>query len=426
MSRKIGLAAVLLVAMALLLPGATGATHVATQPDAKGAALAASTFDSNAEGWTVIGDAITPVWQATGGNPGGYLQAIDEVGGDTWFWVAPPKFLGNKAATYGGMLSFDLRQSAIEDPFWDLDLVLEGGGLTLAYDFPADPGTAWTSYAVILHEEVGWRRWGDEVVPATAADMQAVLADLIALRVRGEFQNGEDTGSLDNVILSGPSPGLARIPGTAVIFFANRSDITIPPLGGGIGDFPLTRNCLDAPCEGFLEETFPVRFGVTSGATVTISAFGGMDYYGYTQPSVGPDGDLTPGEGSIQPLEGISGFDGPEGALVGVFLSNANPKGAMPPETLNFGPDGLGTGFASLHPALGQIFFIGDGQTGTGAGPQQTFVAPAGATRFFLGIADAFAFWGVPGAYDDNKGAFYAQVTGVLQPKGYLPVIRKR
>lgn len=425
MSQGQRLAVVLLLVSAWLRPGAIGPGSAAADAGVSAVVLAASDFTSNTEGWTVVGDAVTPLWKASGGNPAGYAEAVEQDGGDTWYWAAPAKFLGNMAAAYGGALRFDLRQSSIDDPFDAPDLVLEGNGLTLFYETAHDPDAVWTSYSVILQEEVGWRRGGEAPEPATAADMRAVLANLTALHIRGEFQNGADTGGLDSVALNGPAPGQVRVPGTAVIFLANRSDITIPPLGGDLDGFPLTRNCLEAPCEGFLEETFPIRFGVAPGATVTVSASGGLDYYGFTQPSVGPEGDLAPGEGSIMPLAGISGFDGPEGALVGVFLSGANPQGATPPDALDFGPNGLGTGFASLRPALNQVFFIGDGLTGTGTGSRQTFIAPAGAARLFLGIADAYAFWGVPGAYDDNMGAFYVLVSGVPRPAGYLPLAWK-
>ena len=59
---------------------------------------------------------------------------------------------------------------------------------------------------------------------------------------------------------------------------------------------------------------------------------------------------------------------------------------------------------------IGQVFFIGDGLTGTGSGAIQTFAVPDAATRLFLGVADAFAFGSDlpggrdPGFFDDNSG----------------------
>ena len=69
----------------------------------------------------------------------------------------------------------------------------------------------------------------------------------------------------------------------------------------------------------------------------------------------------------------------------------------------DFSAGGIGIDFASIAPALRQVFYIGDGVTG---GSFQEFIAPAGATRLFLAIPDGFGFVGVPGAYDDNDGAY--------------------
>ena len=57
-----------------------------------------------------------------------------------------------------------------------------------------------------------------------------------------------------------------------------------------------------------------------------------------------------------------------------------------------------------LSPALKQVFFIGDGLTGTGTGTTQTFVVPAGATRLFLGVSDGVGWF-------NNSGAFNATVS---------------
>jgi hypothetical protein len=90
-----------------------------------------------------------------------------------------------------------------------------------------------------------------------------------------------------------------------------------------------------------------------------------------------------------------------------VFLSNAIPSSGPPP-TLDFSPSGLGIDFLTLSPLLGHVFYIGDGVT-SGAVFQE-FIAPAGATRLFLGIPDGFGFVGAPGAYDDNDGAYLVRI----------------
>jgi hypothetical protein len=105
-------------------------------------------------------------------------------------------------------------------------------------------------------------------------------------------------------------------------------------------------------------------------------------------------------EGSIS---GILSADG-GGYLIGVFLADSAPAGP-PPATLDFTGD---SDFASLSPALAQTFFIGDGRTATGR--PQRFHVPTGATRLYLGLADAWKFQGPPGFYADNSGSFEVAV----------------
>jgi hypothetical protein len=133
---------------------------------------------------------------------------------------------------------------------------------------------------------------------------------------------------------------------------------------------------------------------------------GGISFFnGFGPPLYGPEGN--PGLSVLNPFGGISGYRGTQGALVGVFLDNSIPGGS-PPLILDFTGGGLGTEFLSLTPALGQVFFIGNGVTSGNV--FQEFVAPAGATRVFLGIPDGFGFVGAPGAYDDNDGAYRVRI----------------
>ena len=144
-------------------------------------------------------------------------------------------------------------------------------------------------------------------------------------------------------------------------------------------------------------------FSVTPGTSITFSATGSVTFDSAIPPSLPPDG------GSIfttASSNGISGGTWPANSLVGVFLDNSQPNTTGAPAPLDFGPTGVGTTFATLSPALKQVFFIGDGRTGTGAGAVQTFVVPASATRLFLGVTDGFGWF-------NNAGAFSATVSAV-------------
>src|SRR5882757_10615082 len=84
---------------------------------ATASAAAISTFDTDAENWSVVsftnpnaGDfsvlgTTAPTYNATGGNPGGFISTVDPDSGDFMFG-APSKFLGNQ--TGAGSLSYDL------------------------------------------------------------------------------------------------------------------------------------------------------------------------------------------------------------------------------------------------------------------------------------------------------------------------------
>ena len=118
----------------------------------------------------------------------------------------------------------------------------------------------------------------------------------------------------------------------------------------------------------------------------------------------GPNGDSL-GHTMIDSVGGISGIDFEHNQmfLVGVFLTDAAP-GASAPLILHFGK---GYEFTDLEPLIGQEFFIGDGVG-------HAYRAPAGATRLFLGFADAEGFQGAPGIYSNNLGEL--TVTVIISP----------
>jgi hypothetical protein len=153
---------------------------------------------------------------------------------------------------------------------------------------------------------------------------------------------------------------------------------------------------VSAPGGGSLPPTVPVQ----AGEAYSVDASGLVDCCGRT-PQIGPDG--VPGYSRVGPAGGLSRIESSRAMmLTGVFLGSAVAL-APPPAQLPV-TDGS---FLTLSPAIGQVFFVGDGRS---ASVVQQFVAPSGATRMFLGIADAYGFVGNPDAYHDNPGAFYASV----------------
>jgi hypothetical protein len=122
---------------------------------------------------------------------------------------------------------------------------------------------------------------------------------------------------------------------------------------------------------------------------------------------VGPDGaQFVPHDAGAQ--NGIANVVAPLNSLVGVFLGAGQPDSSAAPPALDF--SALGTAFSSLAPGLKQVFFIGDGLTGTGSGSPQSFTIPAGATRLFLGTMDGFE-------WSNNTGEFTVEVTQKAVPE---------
>jgi hypothetical protein len=123
--------------------------------------------------------------------------------GNTEYWQAPAKFLGAQSVAYGGTLSFDLANPPGFGLFDQEDIILQGGGLTLVYDLGTPPGANFVHYSIPMSEG-GWTRDGLAGPAATQTEFLTALSNITQIFIRAEFQLGEDTEYLDNVVLSGP------------------------------------------------------------------------------------------------------------------------------------------------------------------------------------------------------------------------------
>jgi hypothetical protein len=209
--------------------------------------------------------------------------------------------------------------------------------------------------------------------------------------------------------LHAPAQAQVNVSGLCNIFGAGHA---VPPApgGGGAGTFPTL-----VPIPDGTNRT--VEF---SSVTGTVSYCGGC-------PPNGPDGtawsDVLPG-----PVwDGLAGtaYATRIRYLVAVFLDDTEPSDPAP-DRLEF-VDGS---FAELAPGLRQIFFLGDGLTGTGSGGRQVFHVPDTATRLFLGFEDRYlSAPDLPGGYADNSGNinlqadFYGDLVAVgdqfIGPSGF-------
>lgn len=154
-----------------------------------------------------------------------------------------------------------------------------------------------------------------------------------------------------------------------------------------------------------------------NAGTGRVAAFSSGGLAGWSGASVnGPDGGTFASSTNIGSVGPISGFNAPlSGHLVGVFIEAGDISALTAPAALSY-PDLASFQQATYSPALRQVFFIGDGKTGTGSGSTQAFCVPDGAAYLVLGIADAFGFNGAAGWYDDNVGGYETSYVVIPSP----------
>jgi hypothetical protein len=142
---------------------------------------------------------------------------------------------------------------------------------------------------------------------------------------------------------------------------------------------------------------------IIGGNTLSFLAVGSTDNGGGT-PFTTPDGGSLVFHGAEN---GFSGLTAPINALVGVFLDNNLATASIAPTALDFSTASSQT-YLSLSPLLKQIFFIGDGVTGTGSGTVQKVVIPIGATRLFIGTVDGYD-------WNNNSGQIIVDIRSTAQ-----------
>ena len=164
-----------------------------------------------------------------------------------------------------------------------------------------------------------------------------------------------------------------------------------------------------------------VNNALIPGGVLNFSATGATDYNG-DPPTGTPDGD--PGyifDMTADYSTGISGpLQVPVNALVGLFVGPGVPGGTAPSQ-LDYTS---ALGLSSYTPGLDQIFFIGDGLTGTGAGASQSFYVPTGATRLYLGTADGSGWFNNTGAIEVSvSGSGLGAPTAVPEPGAWAMML---
>jgi len=196
----------LLAAMVCALPFSVLAVRFADAQPRSGSTLVRHDFTESAQGWRISGDSgpDEPIFNASGGHPGGCITGRDEALGETWYFRAPDAVLRQLPGALNGTISYSLKQSGPIISLFDDDVVIVGRAGRLSYRFQNAPGTDWTDFRVQLSATEGWTwNWNQR---ATQAQIEQVLAAPTLLQIRGEYVTGDDMGSLDNFALTAAAP----------------------------------------------------------------------------------------------------------------------------------------------------------------------------------------------------------------------------
>ena len=142
---------------------------------------------------------------------------------------------------------------------------------------------------------------------------------------------------------------------------------------------------------------------VTPGTILNFSASGLTSNTG-SSGNIGPNGNGSfathmsgSPDGNYNGLQnGIQTVTAPLSALIGVFLTDAQPNTQTPPATAKAynGTTVNSANYTAL--ATQQPFYVGSGQNSSGK--TQSFVVPAGATRLYLSIFDTYENNNNPGS----------------------------
>jgi hypothetical protein len=235
-----------------------------------------------------------------------------------------------------------------------------------------------------------------KVCPTSNASYHVTVTDTART---GEVPTPAETVevSLTAKVLACPDAGAAvdggfsiTVPGTADVWLAGQPGGSMLQSGGA------------SPASDVAPTNSPIEVPVVAGSTLTFSVTGTVSNAYALCFASSPDGGGCLPDVNMGPTNGLGSLEAPGDALIGVFLDASVPSGT-PPAGLNL--SAANDGFPVLSPLLRQVFFIGDGLTGTGSGATQRFVAPAGATRLLLGDSDAV------GTDNDNSGQFVVTIS---------------
>ena len=166
---------------------------VAIVPQAQ--AQVSTTFDTDLDGWVVVGD-NTHFWNPTGGNPDGCLEVPDNASGPWSTATAPIKFLGNwRDMTPSDSVSYDVLFLPVVGSSGNPPAVfiISGPGGTAVYD-----ETIADSVWVHISAPIDSSFWSVQ-----SGTWSGILQRVTNFEVAVEYKSGDETVLVDNIELTG-------------------------------------------------------------------------------------------------------------------------------------------------------------------------------------------------------------------------------
>jgi hypothetical protein len=175
-----------------------------------------STFDVDLDGWTAQHGVL--VYNASGGNPGGYLEEDDD-GQSNMQADAPAKFIIGDLTGYSISVDLNVLGTLPTNPFGGFGkLTLYNGAASMTADL-GDPAIGWTHYSTALTLTA----FGND------ANFNTIITNVTKIQIALDpvnQQSGDATG-MDNFTLSNtdadspvPEPATLGIAGLALIAVA--------------------------------------------------------------------------------------------------------------------------------------------------------------------------------------------------------------
>ena len=183
------------------------------------------------------------------------------------------------------------------------------------------------------------------------------------------------------------NPYLAGMPDSASLTYNLTSSDPQSPIDRANGQAPILIVPSNASCFG-------------PGSVLAFTASGGITHNKQNGPS-DANGDATViVSHQLGEVNGKSDITAPIDSLIGVFLSESDPRQLTPAAKLDFSTP-ASRDYKLLSPQLGQIFFVGTGRTA--AGDYRQVTVPAGATRLYFATMDTYQ-------WNNNEGALRGSI----------------